>query len=685
MAIRKKTKAEQKPKRVKNMNHVKHEKNGSVTVQKEIQGMMVRLLCITLALVGIVTCFLNYRSAISEMQTSMQVTARVAAEQVQYRLQKTMALVEVMGTVPTFSAEDVSVEEKIQLAQEYAANYNWTGINIVDKDGKNIEDDSISIADRSYFPRAIGGVTSISDPVYSKVTGGQVIAVAAPIWADGRQNTEVTGVICVTIDASVLSNVVESIQISDNGSAYILDGSGNTIAHENQELVASASNTIKEAETDSSLKAIAKLEKKMISGASGVGKYRYGGTSKFMGYAPVGLNSWSLAVVAPTSDFIGGTVLSIVVTIIFLILSIISGTIIARKRGADIGGAVRLCADRLQLLAQGDLETPVPEINTKNETRVLADSTTEIVSQLNGIISDIRHLLSGMADGDFAVTSQLGRDAYIGAYSDIYESVSKLKHKLSETLQSIVDAAEQVDAGSSQLADGATELAQGATDQAAAVEEMFATVTDVTEQVEHTARATDDAHDKAKLVGQTAVASEKKMEELTDAMGRIATTSNQIKNIIAEIEDIASQTNLLSLNAAIEAARAGEAGRGFAVVADQIRKLAEQSAASAINTRQMIETSLEEVERGSRLTAETEEALKNVISGLDAIVLTVADVRSASDRQSESMIQIDKVVEQITGVVQTNSASAEESSATSQELSAQAQTLNDLVMQFKLS
>ena len=175
------------------------------------------------------------------------------------------------------------------------------------------------------------------------------------------------------------------------------------------------------------------------------------------------------------------------------------------------------------------------------------------------------------------------------------------------------------------------------------------------------------------------------MEELTDAMGRIATTSNQIKNIIAEIEDIASQTNLLSLNAAIEAARAGEAGRGFAVVADQIRKLAEQSADSAINTRQMIETSLEEVERGSRLTAETEEALKNVISGLDAIVQTVSDVRSASDRQSESMHQIDQVVEQITGVVQTNSASAEESSATSEELSAQAQTLNDLVMQFKLS
>ena len=679
--MKKKRSVQQKVRKVKDGGP----KSGVVSIQQEIQKSMILLLVVSLLLVGVVTCVLSYSSSVSQMKSSMKVTAQVAAEQVKYRLGKTMSLVEVMGTVPTFSSADVSVDEKIALAQTYANAYNWAGINIVGTDGKSIEGDDVDVSDRAYFPRAVGGVTSISDPVYSKATEDQVIVVAAPIWAGGQMNSEVTGVICVTMDATVLSNVVESIQISSHGSAYMLDGSGNTIAHENQELVSSASNTIKEAETDSSLKAIAALEQKMVSGSEGVGQYRYGGKSKCMGYAPVGVNGWSLAVVAPITDFIGGTVLSMIVTLVMLLIATVSGVQIARKKGSQVGGAVNLCSERLKLLAQGDLETPVPQIDTKNETKDLADSTTEIVAQLQGIIGDIRHLLSGMADGNFAVSSELGRDAYIGAYSDIYESVSRLKHKLAETLQSIVDAAGQVDAGSSQLADGATELAQGATDQAAAVEEMFATVTDVTEQVEHTARATDDAHDKAKIVGHTALESQKKMQELTVAMERIEETSNQIKNIIAEIEDIASQTNLLSLNAAIEAARAGEAGRGFAVVADQIRKLAEQSAQSAVNTREMIETSITEVEHGSRLTQETEEALKNVIDGLDAIVLTVADVRSASDRQSESMHQIDKVVEQITGVVQTNSASAQESSATSEELSAQAQTLNDLVMQFKLS
>lgn len=659
-------------------------KDGMQTIQKEIQKVMILLLTCSLALVGLITCILNYRSTISELESSMQVTAQVAAEQINYRLQKTMSLVEVMGTVPKLSSDTVTAAEKQELTEAYRDNYGWESADITDEKGTSILGDGTDVSDRDYFKKAISGETAISDPMISKITGEQVIVVAAPLWKDGKQNSQTIGIIYITIGASDLSDVVKSIKISDHGSAYMLNSDGDTIAHENTDLVASASNTIKEAESDSSLKAIAKLEKKMTQEESGFGHYRYNGASKYMGYAPVGLNGWSLAVVAPVTDFIGSTIIGIVVTILLLIGAVMIGIYTARRTGTEIGGAVRLCSDRLKLLAEGDLTTAVPDIQTKNETKILADSTTEIVSKQQTIIGDIHYLLSEMAEGNFGVKSKIGENAYIGAYRDLYESMSRLKHKLAETLQGIVDAAAQVDAGSSQLAEGATELAQGATDQAAAVEEMSATVSDVTEQVEHTARATDEAHDKAKLVGQTAVESQNKMTELTEAMQRIEETSNEIKNIIGEIEDIASQTNLLSLNAAIEAARAGEAGKGFAVVADQIGRLAEQSAQSAVNTKKMIESAIAEVEKGSQITTETEEALAKVIEGLDAIVMTVADVRGASDRQSEAMLQIDKVVEQITGVVQTNSASAEESSATSEELSAQAQTLNGLVSQFTL-
>ena len=212
----------------------------------------------------------------------------------------------------------------------------------------------------------------------------------------------------------------------------------------------------------------------------------------------------------------------------------------------------------------------------------------------------------------------------------------------------------------------------------------MATVSEVTVHVEENAKATDQAHDRANVVAKVAKTSQDKMKDLTGAMGKIEETSKEISNIIENIEDIASQTNLLSLNAAIEAARAGEAGKGFAVVADQIRKLAEQSAQSAIDTRKLIETSIGEVDNGGIITKDTAEHLDKVMEGLDEILLAVGGVRRASDKQAVAMKEIEKGVEQISQVVESNSAAAEETSATSEELSAQSESLNSLIDHFKL-
>jgi methyl-accepting chemotaxis protein len=656
------------------------------TIKKKIQLMLIALIAIALVVVSSISIVLNYRATLTSLSQTLASTAAASAGQIQYRLKAEENTVQTIGLVKRLSDSTVSADEKVSVLSKYGEFYKFVTIGMFDTTGIKLGDSSVNISDRVYFKTALSGTATVSDPVYSKDTDKFICAVAAPIYEGGDSDGKIVGVVVACIDASVLSDFVSSIAVSQNGSAFIINNEATLIAHKNFDLVVSGDNSLEQAKTDSSMKSLASIEEQMIKGDSGFGFYTYQGVKKCIAYAPIeGTSGWSIAVNAPVTDFLGGTIQSIAVTVILLIISLAISVLVSSKMANSIGIPIQKCAKRLDQLAHGDLKTEVPVINTRDETKQLAQSTELLVNNLNVVIGDMDYILGEMSNGNFAIHTKAGDEAYVGDFDAIKLSMRQLNHRLTATLTQISEASEQVASGSEQLASGSVGLSQGATEQAASVEELAATINEISVQTGENAEHAVTAQTDVKQLGEHIKRSDDQMKQLIVAMDDINDASIEIKKIIKTIEDIAFQTNILALNAAIEAARAGVAGKGFAVVADEVRNLAGKSGVAASSTTELIEKAIRSVDDGSRLVSETGASLNEVVQRAEHVVVSVDKILLATERQAESVNQVNMGIEQISGVVQTNSSAAEESAATSEELSSQADILKNLVATFQFN
>lgn len=310
--------------------------------------------------------------------------------------------------------------------------------------------------------------------------------------------------------------------------------------------------------------------------------------------------------------------------------------------------------------------------NLKEAMGILADYVSEISVEVKAI-----------AQGDLTRNGDDITD-FLGDFSELKTSLLYILKRFNSTLTEISNLAEQVSSNSSEVENASKSLADGATEQAGVIEELNATIDTVVDMAEDTAKETQNASARVKASANKANEEKEKMNELLTEMEHITEISKEIGNIITDIEDIASQTNLLSLNASIEAARAGEAGKGFAVVADQIGKLAADSAKSAVNTRELIDKTLVEIEKGNTITRTTAESFNQIITDMESFAELAENTMEKANSQAESLEQIGQGIEQLSGVVQGNAASSEENTAISINLAEGAAKMHDRVNIFKL-
>ena len=367
----------------------------------------------------------------------------------------------------------------------------------------------------------------------------------------------------------------------------------------------------------------------------------------------------------------------IVIVVILFFLAYWVGQLIAKQIAAPIVATT----NRLVKVVEGDLHGETPVTNRGDETQVLNDAMVNTIKDFSAYIKDIERFLSELSDGNLNVTSDL---EYHGDYKKIREALTKIRGNLQTTISGIKEVSEQVASGSDALSTSAQLLAHNTSKEASTLEEISSMTNDIQTNVGKNADATIEASEVLKNIVATVETGSAKMTEMKESMDEIQRSSEEIEKIVKMIDDIAFQTNILSLNAAVEAARAGAAGKGFAVVADEVRNLAGKSAEAAKSTTVLIESAINAIANGTKIADETANSLLEVVEKVNSVTAKIDEIATASEEQATAVTQLKGGIEQISAVVQTNSATSEESASASEELSGQAQTLKQIVGAFKL-
>ncbi len=583
----------------------------------------------------------------------------------------------------TKAGDDIWQAEKINTAMNNIINIantdseNVMAVWISDLDSSTLTSDGFTsgedwdITSRGWYRCITEKQTILTEPYIDSSTGKMVLSAASPVYDEAGN---VLGAVGMDISLEHITEIMSEYKIGRHGYILLLSENGTLLYHPQSDII---QKNIKDVDISQNVISA------MLSKNNTFLKYKSDGSTNYGFLHHTGDTGYIVLSCMTFSEYYTILIVMIILLIIIFTIGIILIAFRIKKSAINLTKPILELNHTAQQLAAGNLDVNL-NITSKNEIGELGTSFQKTVDRLKEYIiyiDETSEVLSQIADGKLSI--HLKND-YVGEFQKIKTALLNISDSMNQVMVGINKSSDQVSIGAAELATASQVLAEGAEEQAASIEQLSATTNNLADQVENSRK---EAEISAQATAQTTTMIEQnqeKMKLMMDAMNKIYQTSQQVVGIIQTIEDISSQTNLLSLNASIEAARAGEAGKGFAVVADEIGKLALESSKAASTTKEMIELSIKEINKGNTIATSAMNSLKESVNAVDHVNEMIQKTAENAAIQAENMKQLRVGIEEITHSIQDNSAASQETSTTSEELASQAEILNKMVQKFEI-